>query len=254
MSPIILTRSVVPGRWIVSTLMITAVSGATSTMQEPSSSELLLTAGYDEEQILDHPFMIPEDNLLDYRYPCSGDQHQEPSYPVFNETTNNYQPNQWENCSASLEEVESAVFSTSSSSSSCQVVEVQRLDTKSEVLSFNICDQEVSSTNTSPRRSRRSKKKKTAYKHVPHAEKPAHIVEKRNARERRRVEAVNSAFLRLRKAVPLDNKRGKRVSKVKILQRAIDYILNMQSAIDNHDGVQSKIVYDDKDDDHLFAF
>ena len=100
----------------------------------------------------------------------------------------------------------------------------------------------------------RKPKKKSTYKHIPHREKPAHLVEKRNARERRRVEAVNGAFLRLRRAVPVDNKRGKRVSKVKILTRAIDYILNMKDAIDNHDGVSSHYVYDDKDDDQLFAF
>ncbi len=32
------------------------------------------------------------------------------------------------------------------------------------------------------------------------------VVAKRNARERRRVHAVNMAFVRLRKAIPLDNK------------------------------------------------
>ena len=113
----------------------------------------------------------------------------------------------------------------------------------------------MSGTENSGRRQRREKKckKKSAYKHVPHSEKPAHLVAKRNARERRRVEAVNTAFLTLRKAIPLDNKRGKRVSKVKILQRAIDYILNMKDAINQHDGLHSH-VYDDKDDDHLFAF
>lgn len=35
-------------------------------------------------------------------------------------------------------------------------------------------------------------------------------------RERRRVEAVNSAFVKLRRTVPIENKRGKRVSKVHI--------------------------------------
>ncbi|KAI4462764.1 achaete-scute transcription factor-related [Holotrichia oblita] len=43
------------------------------------------------------------------------------------------------------------------------------------------------------------------YVHVPHRDKPPQVVAKRNARERRRVQAVNSAFTRLRKAVPLDN-------------------------------------------------
>lgn len=45
------------------------------------------------------------------------------------------------------------------------------------------------------------------YVHVPHRDKPPQVVAKRNARERRRVQAVNSAFIRLRKAVPLDNNR-----------------------------------------------
>lgn len=49
--------------------------------------------------------------------------------------------------------------------------------------------------------------KKTGYKHVPHKDKPPQAVAKRNARERRRVQAVNSAFLRLRKAVPIPNNR-----------------------------------------------
>lgn len=44
-------------------------------------------------------------------------------------------------------------------------------------------------------------------RHVPHKNKPPQIVERRNARERRRVEAVNSAFIRLRKAVPIENTR-----------------------------------------------
>ena len=49
--------------------------------------------------------------------------------------------------------------------------------------------------------------KKRGYKHVPHREKPAQVVARRNARERRRVQAVNSAFARLRKVVPVENAR-----------------------------------------------
>ena len=116
-------------------------------------------------------------------------------------------------------------------------------------------EQEVTSTESAGRRRREKKsKKKSSYKHVPHSEKPAHLVAKRNARERRRVEAVNAAFLKLRRAIPVDNKRGKRVSKVKILTRAIDYILNMKDAINQHDGLPQHVIYHDKDDDHLFAF
>lgn len=69
----------------------------------------------------------------------------------------------------------------------------------------------------------RSKMNKSSYKHVPHREKPPHLVAKRNERERRRVQQVNSAFSVLRKTVPVEN-RNKRLSKVKTLQRAIEYI------------------------------
>ncbi|TRY62218.1 hypothetical protein TCAL_03185, partial [Tigriopus californicus] len=88
----------------------------------------------------------------------------------------------------------------------------------------------------SPESELRHSKKKSAYKHVPHAEKPAHLVAKRNARERKRVHAVNLAFVNLRKSIPFENKRGKRVSKVKVLQRAISYIMNLHHMIREHDG------------------
>lgn len=55
--------------------------------------------------------------------------------------------------------------------------------------------------------------RKGSYKHVPHGEKPPHLVARRNARERRRVQAVNGAFLKLRKHIPYGNK-NKRLSKV----------------------------------------
>lgn len=71
---------------------------------------------------------------------------------------------------------------------------------------------------------------KSTYKHVPHREKPVHLVARRNARERRRVQAVNSAFARLRKCVPVEN-RNKRLSKVKTLQRAIEYIAALQDVL-----------------------
>ena len=83
-------------------------------------------------------------------------------------------------------------------------------------------------------RRRIKKSSKSSYKHVPHSEKPPHIVAKRNARERRRVETVNNAFLRLRRHVPFDSKH-KRLSKVKTLRYAIDYIKRLTELINNHD-------------------
>ena len=50
------------------------------------------------------------------------------------------------------------------------------------------------------------RRKKSNYKHVPHREKPLQVVAKRNARERRRVQAVNQAFIQLRKAIPIESK------------------------------------------------
>ena len=98
-----------------------------------------------------------------------------------------------------------------------------------------------------------NRKRKKGYRHVPHSEKPHQIVAKRNARERNRVQAVNQAFSRLQKALPLYNKvllkiwskyllwlmkkiwyqqvtfaiylqANKRLSKVRILKNTIDYI------------------------------
>ena len=57
---------------------------------------------------------------------------------------------------------------------------------------------------------------------------------KRNARERRRVQAVNSAFVQLRKCVPFEN-RNKRLSKVKTLQKAIEYIEDLTRTLSSLD-------------------
>ncbi|XP_076066013.1 uncharacterized protein LOC143039630 [Oratosquilla oratoria] len=81
----------------------------------------------------------------------------------------------------------------------------------------------------------KKKKSKSAYKHVPHREKPPHLVARRNARERRRVQAVNVAFARLRRYVPFPSSRGKRVSKVKTLQSTIDYIYHLQDLLQESD-------------------
>ncbi|GAB6021326.1 hypothetical protein CHUAL_003936 [Chamberlinius hualienensis] len=71
-------------------------------------------------------------------------------------------------------------------------------------------------------------------------DKPRHLVERRNARERRRVEAVNIAFAQLRKIIPIEN-RNKRISKVKTLQRAIDYIEYLRQILEDDLQVTSSI-------------
>ncbi|XP_066245377.1 helix-loop-helix protein 6-like isoform X1 [Euwallacea similis] len=85
-------------------------------------------------------------------------------------------------------------------------------------------------------------------KHVPHSQKPLQVVANRNARERRRVHAVNNAFVKLKNAIPIQNTRsvilpkwqftlknydcrGKRISKVKTLLYAIDYIRTLDGIL-----------------------
>jgi len=66
------------------------------------------------------------------------------------------------------------------------------------------------SRNNKSREASRMKKTRVTtgtYKHIPHRNKPPQLVARRNARERRRVQAVNSAFSRLRKVVPMDSNR-----------------------------------------------
>ncbi len=55
-----------------------------------------------------------------------------------------------------------------------------------------------------------------------------HKIEKRNERERYRVQAVNEAFCRLRRLIPAIAARRKRVSKVKTLKKAVQYIIQLQ--------------------------
>ncbi|GIY49442.1 achaete-scute-like protein [Caerostris darwini] len=92
----------------------------------------------------------------------------------------------------------------------------------------------VPSAGSSKKKSRKGGGSKSSYKHVPHREKPPHLVARRNARERRRVQAVNTAFSRLRKSVPSENK-NKRLSKVKTLHRAIEYIQMLQDMLSKAD-------------------
>ncbi len=79
---------------------------------------------------------------------------------------------------------------------------------------------------------------KPKYKHVPHRLKPAPVVERRNARERKRVEGVNSAFTKLRALIPYKN-RHKRLSKVKTLNIAIDYIRSLEQVLKDDELISS---------------
>ena len=72
----------------------------------------------------------------------------------------------------------------------------------------------------------RSARAHSCYKHVPHREKPPQLVQRRNARERRRVQAVNNAFVRLRRYIPYENKH-KRLSKVNAEEMHCEYSFHL---------------------------
>ncbi|RWS23319.1 achaete-scute 1a-like protein, partial [Leptotrombidium deliense] len=82
-----------------------------------------------------------------------------------------------------------------------------------------------------------------SYIQVFRCEKPAHLVARRNARERKRVQAVNSAFSRLQKAVPTEN-QSKRLSKVKTLQKAIEYISDLMDLLDKANEIETNSTID----------
>eukprot|EP00111_Clytia_hemisphaerica_P010568 TCONS_00030873-protein len=73
-------------------------------------------------------------------------------------------------------------------------------------------------------------RKRTAQSRLPAKLKEPAAVARRNARERRRVKMVNDGFLRLRRHVPTDPK-NKKLSKVKTLRLAIEYIHHLQDLL-----------------------
>jgi achaete-scute complex protein len=87
-----------------------------------------------------------------------------------------------------------------------------------------------------------TKKKSTRRsKHIPHHLRPQHIVERRNRRERLRVQDVNQAFYMLQQLLPSDSnvndvkeQNSSRISKVRTLRKAVDYIEALQQMLDEH--------------------
>ncbi|CAF0755945.1 unnamed protein product [Didymodactylos carnosus] len=97
-------------------------------------------------------------------------------------------------------------------------------------------------------------------KHIPHHLRPKHIVDRRNTRERRRVQSVNKAFLVLKKLLPnspskslskinkctldINDKTSnisKRTSKVSTLRKAIEYIEALRTMLDDTSDGNSNI-------------
>ena len=107
----------------------------------------------------------------------------------------------------------------------------------------------TSDTNLTPVTNGFDMKKKSTRrsKHIPHHLRPQHVVERRNQRERLRVQDVNQAFYTLQQLLPLDSnsiqsdgqkeqcvtatKNSSRVSKVQTLRAAVDYIEALQKML-----------------------
>jgi achaete-scute complex protein len=90
-----------------------------------------------------------------------------------------------------------------------------------------------------------SKKKLTRRsKHIPHHLRPQHVVERRNKRERLRVQDVNQAFYTLQQLLPIDSnsishhdnntQNSSRISKVRTLRKAVDYIEALQNMLNEN--------------------
>lgn len=70
-------------------------------------------------------------------------------------------------------------------------------------------------------------------RHVPHSQRSPEYVQHRNSRERRRVEAINDAFMLLRKHVPFLGETDDRESKAGILYGASRYIRVLADILEN---------------------
>ncbi|XP_072045454.1 uncharacterized protein [Amphiura filiformis] len=71
-------------------------------------------------------------------------------------------------------------------------------------------------------------------------DKEPHLVQRRNARERRRVSLVNEGFIRLRRKIPTEP-RNKKLSKVKTLRTAINYIMHLKETLDEEANRQHRL-------------
>ena len=114
-------------------------------------------------------------------------------------------------------------------------------------MDFNSISSSISSV------SDESKKKSTRRsKHIPHRLRPQHIVERRNRRERLRVQDVNQAFYMLQQLLPFDSnstttttrndnqerlnmtQNSSRISKARTLRKAVDYIEALQKMLNGN--------------------
>ena len=77
------------------------------------------------------------------------------------------------------------------------------------------------------------------------------FIRKRNERERERVRCVNDGYTQLKEHLPLENKQ-KRISKVEILRRAIEYIRYLNAVLEKDDENKSgKTTSAQCDDEHI---
>ena len=114
-------------------------------------------------------------------------------------------------------------------------------------MSFNSISSSISSV---PNESKKESTRRS--KHIPHHLRPQHIVERRNRRERLRVQDVNQAFYMLQQLLPFDSnsttittrndnqerlnmtQNSSRISKARTLRKAVDYIEALQKMLNGN--------------------
>lgn len=79
--------------------------------------------------------------------------------------------------------------------------------------------------------------RKRKRRHVPHSQRSTEFVEKRNGRERKRVDDLNGAFECLKDRVPFIPRRNVRTSKMKILTNAISYIQHLTTLLNDSEAL-----------------
>uniref|UniRef100_A0A915I7Q4 BHLH domain-containing protein n=1 Tax=Romanomermis culicivorax TaxID=13658 RepID=A0A915I7Q4_ROMCU len=107
------------------------------------------------------------------------------------------------------------------------LISLKKRPSKSQTKNVNATSPTSSNNSQNNRQTKKSPYKKAS-------ERPPVSVARRNARERGRVHVVNQMFGLLKNLLPSLKQKTKRVSKLKILKAAMDYMYDLQNVLDNN--------------------